>query len=99
MDSVLGGWAPLGLPDSEIERLGVALFEGLYNRLSPAPEASAGGSSEGPAGAARFPSRSGEPWEAVVPYFEKVDSMRERTGKAKPAARLLRNHILRRYDL
>lgn len=42
MDSILAGWSSLDLPDSELERLGIALFEGLYGALSSArPEPAA----------------------------------------------------------
>jgi hypothetical protein len=30
VDRILSGWGTLGLPDAELERLGMALFEGLY---------------------------------------------------------------------
>lgn len=38
VDSILAGWSALNLPDSERERLGTALFEGLYGTLLSARE-------------------------------------------------------------
>lgn len=38
VDSILAGWSTLSLPDSEIERLGFHLFEGLYGALSISQE-------------------------------------------------------------
>ena len=37
VDRILGGWAAANLPDEELERLGIALFEGLYGALSLRP--------------------------------------------------------------
>jgi hypothetical protein len=34
VDSILAGWSTLNLADSELERLGSALFEGLYGACS-----------------------------------------------------------------
>jgi hypothetical protein len=42
VDSVLAGWSTLNLPDGELERLGIALFEGLYSACSSAPPKEAG---------------------------------------------------------
>jgi hypothetical protein len=36
VDSILAGWSTLNLPDGELERLGIALFEGLYGACSGA---------------------------------------------------------------
>jgi hypothetical protein len=36
VDSILAGWSTLSLPDRELERLGIALFEGLYSACSSA---------------------------------------------------------------
>jgi hypothetical protein len=36
VDGILAGWSALNLPDEELERLGTALFEGLYSALSSA---------------------------------------------------------------
>ena len=33
VDGVLRGWSAAGWPDSELERYGVALFEGLYTAM------------------------------------------------------------------
>ncbi len=35
IDATLRGWLLAGVPDSELERRGIALFEGLYAALSP----------------------------------------------------------------
>lgn len=39
IDSTLRGWLLAGVPDSELERLGIGLFEGLYAALSSADRA------------------------------------------------------------
>jgi hypothetical protein len=37
VDSILAGWSTSNLPDRELERLGVALFDGLYRACSGEP--------------------------------------------------------------
>ena len=42
VDAVLGGWWKAGLPDSEMEARGIALFDALYSNLAPSPGHSPG---------------------------------------------------------
>lgn len=60
VDGILAGWSALNLPDRELERLGIALFDGLYSACSGVRLEPSGPPAASPK-ARRRPRRTGTP--------------------------------------